>query len=221
MLFQGLARPGRLHLVQMSAGVLDTSKGRNNSRSRLLPNGGNAGNIVRSVAHQRFHIDKFRRRHLVLGLHVLGIIVVDLRASPAGLGDPDFDVRIRELQEIPVSGYHGHFHACRLAALCHGSQDVIGLIALQGQNGNPHGRENFLHQRHLFPQFLRHGLSRPLVIPVHLVPERRSRQVKGHSQMIRLLFLQNLKHNIEEAVHRIGVKPLRIGQIRNPVKGPV
>ncbi len=45
--------------------------------------------------------------------------------------------------------------------------------------------------------------------------------VKGHRQEIRLLLLQNPEHDVQKAVHRIGVQTFGIGQIRHAVKGPV
>ena len=70
-------------------------------------------------------------------------------------------------------------------------------------------------------QFLGHRLSGPLVIRIHLVAEGRFLQIKSHRQMIWLLLLEDLKHNIEEPVYRIGMKTLRVCQFRHPVKRAV
>ena len=46
-------------------------------------------------------------------------------------------------------------------------------------------------------------------------------QVKRHCQMICLLLLQNLKHNIQKPIHCIGMKPLIVCQLRHSIKCPV
>ena len=45
--------------------------------------------------------------------------------------------------------------------------------------------------------------------------------VKGHRQMVALLFLQDLEHNIQKSIHCIGMDSFGIGEIRHPVKSPV
>ena len=79
MLPQSLLGPGRLDLIQMLISVFNGVIGFDNGGRRLLTDGGHARNIVGSVAHQGLHIDKFQRRHPVLGLYILGIIIVNLR----------------------------------------------------------------------------------------------------------------------------------------------
>ena len=53
------------------------------------------------------------------------------------------------------------------------------------------------------------------------MPERGRMHVKCHRQIFRLLFIQDLKHNIQESVYRIRMKTFRIRQIRHPVKRAV
>ena len=43
-------------------------------------------------------------------------------------------------------------------------------------------------------------------------------QVKSNRHVIRLFLLEYLKHNIKEAIHRIGMLSLTVGQHRKPVK---
>ena len=97
MLLQGFSCPGRLYLIQMSIGIFNTSISHNQVCSRLFSNRGNARNIVRGIAHQRLHINKFHRRYLVFPFYILRIIIVDLRCAAAGLGNADLDVGIRKL----------------------------------------------------------------------------------------------------------------------------
>ena len=163
---------------------------------RLLADGRDAGNIVRGIPHQSFHVDELCGRHLVLPFHILRVIVVDLRAAPAGLGDADFDVLVRQLQQVPVTGDNGHLDALLLAALGHGAQNVVRLITRHRQNRHAHGCKHLLHQRHLLVELLGHGLARALVGFVHLMAEGGLLQVKGHRQVVRFLLLENFKHDI-------------------------
>ena len=66
-----------------------------------------------------------------------------------------------------------------------------------------------------------HGLAGALIFGVHFMAEGGSLDVKGHGQVLRLLLLQNLEHDIAEAVYGVGVETGRIGQLRNAVKGAV
>ena len=43
-------------------------------------------------------------------------------------------------------------------------------------------------------------------------------QVKSNRYVIRLFLLEYLKHNIQEAIHCIGMLSLAVGQHRKPVK---
>ncbi len=45
--------------------------------------------------------------------------------------------------------------------------------------------------------------------------------IKRHRQVIRLLFLQDLEHDIQESIHRIGMKPLAVSQVRHSVESPI
>ena len=51
--------------------------------------------------------------------------------------------------------------------------------------------------------------------------ESRGVHIKCHRKKIRLLLLHDLKHDIQEAIHRIRMKPLAVRKIRYAVKSPV
>ncbi len=186
----------------------------------LRPHTGHAGDVVAAVAHQSLEIDKLLRGDAPLRLHLRRGVARGLRLSLYGLRQGDPDMRIRQLQKIPVAGNDGHLMAGRLHALRHGAENVVRLEALQRQNGDVHALQQRLHQRHLLQQLRRHGLSRALVAVKHLVPEGGLRQVKGHSEMIRAFLLQHLQQNVHKAEDAVDVLPLGIAELRHPVKGP-
>lgn len=51
--------------------------------------------------------------------------------------------------------------------------------------------------------------------------EGRRMHVKSHRQIFRLFLLQNLEHDIQEAIYRIGMEPLGIAQIRHTIERSV
>ena len=100
---------------------------------------------------------------------------------------------IRELQKIPVSRNHSDLETFLLVALRKGTDHIVRLKALERHGSNVHGRQQFLKERHLLPQFIRHGLSGSLVIRVALMAEGRRRQVKGDRKIVRLLLLEQFQ----------------------------
>ena len=83
-----------------------------------------------------------------------------------------------------------------------------------------HRPKHLLHQRDLLVQLRRHRLPRPLIGVKHLMAEGRLVHIEGHRQMIRLLLIQHLQKDIQETIDRIRMLPLRIRQLRDPVKRP-
>ena len=53
------------------------------------------------------------------------------------------------------------------------------------------------------------------------MPERGRTQIKSHRQIIRLLFIQDTEHDVQEPIDSIGMQPFRTGQIRYAVERPV
>ena len=182
---------------------------------------GHSGNIVGGIPHKGLQFNKLYRRHLVGFLNIRGIIVFYFRFSAFGFGNTDLDMVAGYLQKIPVSGNQSHLHSFLFPALCQGPQNVIRLQAGFFHSADAHGLKHLFHDRHLLPQFLRHGLSRPLILLEQLMAEGRRMHVKSHRQIFRLFLLQNLEHDIQEAIYRIGMEPLGIAQIRHTIERSV
>ena len=221
VLLQSSGSSGRLQLIHVLIGVFYGMILRYDLGRRLLANAGNSRNIVRGIPHQGLHVDKLMGRHAVLLLHVRRVVVLDLCSPSFRLGDADLGVVRGKLQKVPVPADDGDFHPRGLASSRDGAQQVVRLQASLFDDPDAHSRQNLLHHRHLLAQLLCHGLSRPLVVRVHLVAEGGGVYVKCHSQIFRLLLLQYLQHNVEEAVDGICVEPLGVSQIRESEKCPV
>ena len=87
----------------MGVSVLNTSVCLYNGSGRLLSDGRYSWNVVGGISHQGLHIDKFRWSHMVLILHILRIVVFNLRTAPAGLWNPDLDMLVGQLEQIAVT----------------------------------------------------------------------------------------------------------------------
>ena len=190
-------------------------------RRSLGPYLGNPRNIIGRIAHQRLQFNKLYRSYLIRVLHIFCIIILDFRLSALGFGNPDFYMVTGNLKKIPVTRYQGNLHPILFPLLRQGSQDIIRLKTCLFHGTNSHSLQHFLDNRHLLPQLLGHGLSCPLILLIKLMPEGRRMYIKCHRQEFRLFFLQYFKHNIQEAIYRIGMKPLRITQIRHTIERSV
>ena len=204
----------------MGIGIFDAVIMLDDPLRRLRPHAGHAGDVVAAVAHQSLQVDKLLRGNAPLHLHLCRGVPRGLGLSLHGLRQRNPDMRIRQLQKVPVAGNDGHLMARCLHALRHGAENVIRLIALQCQNGNVHALQQLLHQRHLLQQLRRHGLSRALVAVKHFVSEGRLRQIKGHRQVIRAFLLQHLQQNVHKAEDAVDVLSLGIAELRYAVEGP-
>ena len=71
-----------------------------------------------------------------------------------------------------------------------------------------HSLQDLLDDRNLCVQFVRHALSGTFILLKHLMTEGRVMCIKGHSKVIRLLFLQNLKQDIQKTKYCIGILSL-------------
>ena len=221
VLLQVFAGAGRFYLGRMPVCIFDAAIILYDLRGRLLAHPRHAGNVVRGIAHQCFHIDEFFRRDAVAFFHFRRIVILHFSPALLRLRDADLHMFRGKLQRIPVTGDDGDVHPLLLTQVRDRPQQIVRLQAFFLDDLDIHGFQDFLDHRHLLPQLLGHRLSRSFVIRKHLVPERGRMYVKRHRQIFRLFFIQNLKHNIQESVYRIRVKPFRIRQIRHAVKRAV
>ena len=81
--------------------------------------------------------------------------------------------------------------------------------------------EKILGVRQLFGEIFRHPLAVCLVLGVHAVAERTSRQIEGHSHIIGLLVLDLLEEYRHESVDGIGMFPVLCGQVLDAVERAV
>ena len=128
---------------------------------------------------------------------------------------------VSDLKQISVTGYQRNLQAGSLGFLGKRSQNIVCLQTLTLHDLDFHRTKDILHHRDLFPKFVRHRFSGPLIRLIHLVTEGGGMHIKGYGQIIRLLLIQDLKQNIQKTIDRICMQSMYIGQIRQSVKSPV
>ena len=221
VLLQILAGPGGLNLRRMGIGIFNGAVFLDDLGGGLFPHPRHPRDIIRSVSHERLHVNKFRGSHSVSFLHIRGIVIRHLGSALLCPGNPDLHMLRGKLQCIPVSGNDGHLHPLFLAGSGNGPQQVVRLQPGLLHDLDLHSLQHFLDHRNLLPQFFRHGLSRPFVVRVHLMPKGWRVDVKGDRQIFRFFLVQDLEQDIQKPEDGVGVQPFRVGQVRHPVKCPV
>ena len=128
---------------------------------------------------------------------------------------------IDELQTVPVASYHHAVPGFLPAASANRADHIIGLPALAGKDGDPHGLQHILQNRHLLRQLLRHFMAGGLVAIIPQVPECGPMEIEGYAQGIRLFLRLHFLKNIQKSKDGMGIQTLPGGQGSDPIKGPV
>ena len=97
MFLQGFGRPWRLDFLYMGIRIFNRLVFHNDFRRRLLSDTWHPRNIVGSITHQRFDVNKLLRSHLVLLLDVRRQIVLYFGPAAFRLGNPDLDLLCSKL----------------------------------------------------------------------------------------------------------------------------
>ena len=171
---------------------------------------------VRAVAHQGLEVHHEGRLKTVLLPKAFRGVEDGLCLPHPALYVADGGAVGDQLQAVLVPGDDDAVVSLLLGDAGEGAQNVVRLIARQLQVGDPHRIQQFLQDRHLNRQFLRHGLALGFVEVIAPVPESRLSPVKGDTDRLRLLILIEMLENGEEAVDGIGRRPVRGIQLPNP-----
>ena len=218
-----LADGGRLGLDVRHFGVqvVDALVLLDQGHGGLLPDAGDAGDVVGAVPHQGLQVDHVDGGEAVLLLegglrHILG------GGLPhAGGHQLHHGVVGNELQAVLVAGDHHAVPAVRLALAGDGADQVVGLPALLLITGNVQGVQHLFQHRHLDPELLRHGLAGGLVGLRRLMAEGWSVDVEGDAQRVRRLLPLQSKERGEKSEDGVGIQPVPCGQGADAIIGPV
>ena len=109
-----------------------------------------------------------------------------------------------ELERVAVPRAHHHVEVLRDRSPCEGRDDVVGLVALLLDDGDPQGGQHLLDERDLTRELLRGGGTVGLVLRVLLGAKRPAGHVKRHDDVGRPLVAQHVDEHRGEPVDRIG-----------------
>ncbi len=180
----------------------------------LLADPRHPGHVVDRVALERHHVDHLGRRHAQVFFDQ-GRVVQLLAA-----GVEERHVLVHELHQILVGRDQNHLEALGRGLLGERAQNVVGLIVLELEDGNPQRLERAPDVGQLRDQILGHGRPVGLVVLELLAPDGGLGHVPGHAQVLRLFLAQELPEHVEEAVDRVGGQALRVGQAPDRIEGP-
>ena len=187
----------------------------------LLADALHAGDLVGGVPPQTLQVDHFDGLEAVLLLKGRRGHLLHGGLSAAGGDQVHGGVVGDQLKGIPVAGDDDAIPALLLTGTGDGAQQVVRLPAVQLVGGDAHGGQNFLQDRHLHGQLLRHGMALGLVALVGQVAEGGGFPVEGHAEGVRLFVVGELLQNVQEAEEGVGVQPIPSGEQAHPIKGTV
>ena len=195
--------------VQVGVDVLHTAVLGNELGGAHFAHAFHAGHVVGGVSADGQHVNDLRGRGDA-PFFAEGGAVHQFVVGPALAGLQLESVWADKLAVVLVGRYHVHVQAVRCELRGGRAQDVIGLEALDHEDGNVHA----LHQ-------LREGLqglddqlggrgARAFIGGIHLVAERASRRVEGHGDVRGLLPFDEFQQVFGESEEDGHVRPLGI-----------
>ena len=180
-----------------------------------------ARDIVRRVSLQRLDLNEFCRCYMQRFPNIARVIILDCRLSLFRLRNTDLNMFVRNLQKVTVAGDQRDFHAKRLRLFRERPENIIRLKPRLLDNPDSHGFQNFLDERDLTAQLLRHRMSRTFVLRVHLMTESRRMHIESDGQIVRFLLIKDFEHDIKKAVDCASVHARGICKVRHSVERSV
>ena len=187
----------------------------------FLPDAGDAGNVVRRVAHEGLEVDHFDGVEAVLLPEDRGVVLNGLGLTHARLDVDDVAFFRDELEGVLVPGDEAAVIPRLLADAGHGAQKVVRLPARQLVPADAHGVEDLLQNGHLDLQLLGHALAGGLIGGAQLVAEGWGVDVEGHADAVGLLLVHEPLQDREKAIDAVRGRTVRRVQHTDAVKRPV
>ena len=203
-----------IHACQR-AEILNEGKGCFFTHSR------DAGNVVRRVAHQAFHLDELAGPDAVFFKYGGLVHHGGNAAAHLGAGQKHAGVGPHKLQAVPVSGCDGAFVAAGSAGGGQRAQNIVGLVALARHHFVAEVRQQLFQHGKLGGQLFGHSFALSLVAAVHFVAEGGRFQVKGDRYLVRFFLGFQLKQDIHEPHDGVGEAAVLCGEQLDAVKRAV
>ncbi len=202
----------RWQLVEVLQDRFERAVGGHELRGGLLADAGHTGQVVARVAAQR-RVFGVLHRCDAGALEDAGFVVEHV----VGHAPPvvqHFDVRVfDELVGVAVAGHDDHVDAGVTGPPGQRADHVIGLDALDFEDGNAQRVEHLADERHLGAKDVGCRLSARLVLGVHRVAKGRSGSVERNRDVLGLLVGEHFHEHRREAVHRVGDRAVGRGEV--------
>ena len=174
---------------------------------RLLANPRDTRDVVGRVALERLVVDHLAG-HKLEPIGDLGDVVDD-RVLDARAGGHQARLVADDLEHIEIARDDRRLEALRFGLDGQRPDDVVGLVAGQLIDGDPERFDDLADLRELIAQIVRHPLAGRLVVGELLVAERRSGQIEGDGEIVRLEILDAAQDDAAEAEYGIDELALR------------
>ncbi len=168
----------------------------------LLADAGDAGEIIRRVSLEPAIVRQLRRRQAVALAHRGDVVA--RQVGDAAAGQHHRDAVVDELQQIVVARHHDRLHALARRLRCERGDAIVGLFALDLDDGDAPRLQHLAHDGELRFEIVRRRR------PVRFVLRRRGEPlgwdacVETCDHVGRPLVADDAVEHALEAVHRIG-----------------
>ena len=199
------------HLISMIQQISQRSVLHNPLLCRLFPHSGNARQVIRRIAPQRGEIRILLRRQPILLLH-------RIRGKPVQRAHTAHRVKhrgctIHQLKRVAVTRDNQGFKPKGLGGCRKRGDNIVGLVVLLLQGGDPQWFKNLLNQINLALKLLGRGVALSLILGKHHRTERVAPNVKRHGHVRRLLLLDEVSEHRQKPIHRVRVLATRRGEV--------
>ena len=120
---------------------------------------------------------------------------------------------IHQLKRVAVARDNQSFKPKGLGGCRKRGDNIVGLVVLLLQGGDPQWFKNLLNQLDLPLKLLWGGVTLGLILRKHLRAERVAPNIKRHCHMRRLLLLDEVSEHRQKPIHRVRVLATRRGEV--------
>ena len=196
-----------LQLVQILVDALHAAESLEQLRGGLLPDTGNAGDIVGRVAHQAQEIGDLRGSHPVFFLDHRRI--EHHHVANALLRGEDARVFARQLAGVLVAGHQQDIAAERFRPCGDGTQDIVAFPTRHLNHRDVHRLEQVLDKRELHAQVIVHRRALGLVFFHRLDAERGFACIERAYDSVRGRHIDEFQEHGKEAEDGVGRRAIR------------
>ena len=216
--FQRSLQPALRQLVHTFEQPLDADEVLDQLGRGLVPDPGDARDVVRGVAPQGLEVDQLRRLEAV-ALPDL-IRTVDERVGDAASRHQGFDRFGHELQAVEVTRHDGHGVAALFRDARQGADHVVGLEAFDAVDGYRERLEDLADHVHLRAKIIGHGPATSLVLLVFLRAKCGFAEIECGDRVLGARRQHDGQHR-REAVDRVGDPTIRRAHWRQSKKSSI